>query len=663
MSTRDRIKEQRANQLNVNKSKKQREVELENSTQIKGLFFRTWMNYFLSFFLKDRGTIPGNIGNNLFVITNMYITRKSLSSIYIVQEPGGYMPMMMLYHLVHELRDAGNSAKLSLSVLNSKYAFDPKDESLDDRMEYWAKIIDGRIETSRANRERAARTMYTAELCKSGVRVWKSSIMFTLHAKTGTELKEACQILEKAMIRMGVIYDNCSYKIADTLKKYSMLSTCTPKGGTVLTTNAIISQFAANTGSINDTKGCHLGIDKLNNTPFNIDFSNVSVARNMYICAPSGVGKTVLAVNMAQSAYEQGSSVVFVDIKGNEYTAFINAVGGHIVSLRAESTEYINSWVMHKEDVEGLSAAAVESYFKSRISFSKQQMLILSGLTNRDEVLEFESLLDEFHSAMYLYYGVSSENVNSWEATKKLDPFTVFETFEKYVTAQKIAQYHVKSVTMTTLRMYMTRGGSKSYIFGKDFNYGELLNTRALSFDFGILVKSSNADVDIDVVRLKFLYMSKLNGEFTSSNYSKRIRTFKILEESQIVSDDITKVYVEEFTLRRSQMQDTVLLGNSIKALENSALAIPLIENTRGLFVGELAKDAANYIIDQFDLQEFESLIKMPGSKPEYSHSFAFINKLQDSKTHALIHVEIPKDEYGITQKYKIYCPTNETVR
>jgi hypothetical protein len=154
--------------------------------------------------------------------------------------------------------------------------------------------------------------------------------------------------------------------------------------------------------------------------------------------------------------------------------------------------------------------------------------------------------------------------------------------------------------------------------------------------------------------------MSKLNGDFTTRKYAEGKRTFKVLEESQVVSDEIMKMYVQEYTLRRSQNQDTLLLGNSVQALQNSVAAKPLIENTRGLFVGELTLDARKVVMEQFGLQHLEDRIKIPGSSNRYKNSFVFINNMQNKNLYPIIQVEVEKDEDGKFKKYKVNTPVKE---
>jgi len=508
-------------------------------------------------------------------------------------------------------------------------------------------------------KERSARCLYTLEVAHQ--RVLKNTRMFiTIRAKDINTLNGAEKIIYENLSNMDCTYLPSYSTIKDTLEYISIIGgrhndvkSITP----VMTSNVILSQLVANTGSYNDRKGYYVGMNLVNGSHYYIDFASITGARNIYVVAPSGVGKTVLALNIAQSAYEHDSACCFMDIKGNEYSNFIHATNGYIVSLRATSTEYINSWVMHGEDT---TPELAEAYFKSRISFSKQQIIILSGIRDREQLLELEELLDEFHDSLYVSLGAIPSNMNSWVYTKNLNPYEIFRRLESYLTPQKRAQYNLPKSMMGTLRMYMSESGTKSYIFKQEFEYGKILASDTLSFDFGILANTSISDIDEDLFRLKFLYMSQLNGEFTTRKYAEGRRTLKILEESQVVSPEITKMYVQEYTLRRSQNQDTILLGNSVQALTDNVIAKPLIENTRGLFIGELTLDARNEVIEQFGLQHLKDLIMIPGSHPRYKNCFLFINKMQSKELYPIIQVQIEKGEDGKPRKYKVNTPVAE---
>lgn len=623
------------------------------------LWVKVWISYLLSLFMKDRGKIPDNIGDKIMITNNLYITKLYLSTIIQITELGTYTPVTMIQVLNNALRDRGNKAVIDFSCKNKKYDYDEKDSGLGSRINMWENNISNPA-TSKKIKDRSTRCLYTVEVARTGVQLKQSRMYITLRAKDIYTLNAAEKIVFSTLATMGCMYLPVYAGVKKTLEYISLIGNKVEDVKTimpVMSSNVILSQIAPNCGSYNDKEGYYIGQNIQNGTPYLIDFNDITVARNMYVVAPSGVGKTVLAVNMAQSAYENGSACCFMDIKGNEYTNFINATNGHIVSLRPTSIEFINTWIMHKEDV---TPETAEAYFKSRISFSKQQMIILSGIRNREALLQFEELLDEFHQSLYITLGAIPTNSNSWRNTEGLHPYEVFSKFETYLTPQKRAQYSIHNSVIGTLRMYMSATGSKSYVFKKEFDYSKILSGDTVSFDFGILKDTTVSDIDEDLFRLKFLYMSKLNGEFTSKKYSEGKRTFKILEESQVVSPEIMKMYVQEYTLRRSQNQDTLLLGNSVQSLTDSEIAKPLIENTRGLFIGELTKDARDIVLEQFGIRHLESLVKLPGSSKRYKNCFAFINNMQNRSLYPIIQVQIEAGEDGKPKKYKINTPVKE---
>lgn len=624
------------------------------------VWVKMWINYLVSMTMKDRGKIPDNIGDRILITNNLYITKLYMTTLVQIYELGPNTPITMMEILNGALRDRGNRAILDLTCKNQKYEFDPKNSGLQSRIRNWEVNVDSEL-TSRRMRERSERCLYTVEVAKRGVQLKNTRMFISIRAKDIQTLNTAEKIVYDQLSAMGSAYMPAHSNIKGSLELISIFGNKSPdlKGTVpVMTSNQVLSQLVPNCGSLNDREGWYCGINIMNGSPYYMDVSSITIARNIYIVAPAGVGKTVLALNIAQSAYENGSACCFMDIKGNEYTNFIHATNGYIVSLRAQSTEFVNTWRMYKSDT---SQEFAESYFKSRVNFSKQQIIILSGIIDREQLLQMEELLDEFHEAMYISLGASPSNMNSWRVTEDLTPYDVFDKFEKYLTPQKRRQYNISNSMLGTLRMYMSVTGSKSYIFKREFDYASILAADTLSFDFGILANVSVADVDMDLFRLKFLYMSKLNSEFTTRKYTEGKRTLKVLEESQIVSDQIMEMYVQEYTLRRAQKQDTLLLGNSVQALNNKVMSQALIENTRGLFIGDLTLDARNIIMDQFGIRHLEKYIKLPGSSNKYKNSFVFINNMQDKKLYPIIQVQIEKDDKGKPVHYKVNEPVKES--
>lgn len=619
----------------------------------KAKFLRTrmWISTILSMLEKDRGKIPPNIGNRVLITNNMYITKAFMSSIIHITYLSLKTPETLCGEIIKELRMQGSSAIVDVTFKNTDFDVNLGEIGLKSRIQVWEDTMQY-DDIEDADKEVAARCLYTVDVVRGGDILNSTRPYLTIRAKTGTELSKAERIVYSYLNKIEAGYKPITTEVKKSLEYISILSSKVPEDlkdiKSLVTSEQTLAQMMPNLGSTNDEEGIYFGVNILNATAFRMDEHKISGAKNYYILAPSGVGKTVLATNMVASRIEQGYAACIMDIKGNEFTNLIETTGGYIVSLREKAGEYINSWRMYYQDTTDTDA---EMYFKSRLAFSKLQMTILSGIQESEYYAELESYLDEFLESLYISLGVIASNRNTWRNTLDLNPFTVYNALLEYTTAMVYAKYpNVAKNVIMNLKKYMTRNGSKSYIFNKEFDYSSILKSTTLSFDFGILTQSDVSSVDPVLFRLRFAYMRKLNAEFVTYKHSKGILTVKVLEESQIVSDDILQGYVEEITLRRAQGQINILLGNSITALVDNPISRPMIENMRAIFIGELPHEARETVIKQFDLQEQRKLLEKIGSSPEYSNSFLFINRMQKGNSTPIIKVILDSDK-----KYRLY--------
>lgn len=612
-----------------------------------------WVTYIGSMIMSDSRMIPADIENKILISNNLYVTRHYMSRIYHVLDMGYQAPVTFCGEILRRLRERDNKCVVDFAFKNT--VFDVKDENreLDSRVASWERT-EADPTASKTKKKTAARCLYTADLYRSGINLKQTRLYITLRSVSVDELESAELILDKCIAEFDGLYDTEFAKVHQNLKYVSILGNTTPdlkSTQAVITTNQVLSQCMPNCGSLNDKTGYYLGQNIENGTAYYIDFSKITLARNIYVVALSGVGKTVLVRNLMQSGFEHGSAICAMDIKGNEYRSFIKATGGYIVSLRPSSHEYINTFAMHKDDCYNVDP---EIYFNNRLNFSKQQMIILSGIEDKTNLTSLEALLDEFLNSVYVYYGAEKRNKNSWDNTLKLDPKIIYDLFVDYLTPLKMQQYNLPKSLLTTLGMYMSRTGSKSYVFTQEFDFISILNAPTISFDFGILSSMNVSDIDIDLFRLKMLYMSKLNSDFTSVKFNQGLRTLKILEESQIVSNSVLQMYAHEYTLSRARNQDTVLLGNSVQALVDNAESKAIIENTTCLLVGTLHNKARQTVIDQFSLQHLSRQLSLPSHKGKYANSFVLVNMMQDKVNYPIIKVQFDPDKpYALNEPDK----------
>jgi len=644
---------------NVSARERVRKAGNKRNKQSAFLWIKVWVNYVLSSIVKDRGSIPNDIGDRVLITNNLYATRYYLTSIIHVKSLGLKTPVTLGSEINNYLREEGCSAVVDFVLKNSTFDINPNDHGLKSRARMWEAALKAPGITKR-EKEVAARCLYTKEIAEGGEQLYSTRMFLYIRAKTGTELTAAEKLVYKFLRSIEAGYSQVTGNVKEVLMYTLLLSNKPPQNikdfPAIITSSQVLSQMMPNSGSFNGTDGDYLGVNILNYSQFLLNWRSITKARNVYVVAPAGVGKTVLALNACCSARENGMAVCVQDIKGNEFTYFIQSTGGFIVSLRQTSSGFINSWRMIKEDT---TEERAESYFKGRVNFSKEQIVILSGLTLSEERLELEELLEEFHESLYISLGVVPENRNSWRNTNELNPYVIYEMLVEYMSPAIQKKYaRITKTVLNALRITMSRNGSKSYLFAEEFDYAAILKAPTLMFDFGIL-EGATDDKDAVIFKLKFAYMRKLNAEYVAYKYSKGIKVFQVLEESQIaVNDpDIIRGYVEAFTLRRAQGQTTWLLGNSVSALVNSSLSSSLIENTTALFIGELSKSAKEIVISKFGLEKFKDLMDRLGFDEEYINSFLFINKMERRPVVAIVKVELDKDT-----KYKLLTPVKQNI-
>lgn len=631
-----RVKEQ----SNVNKSE-------------KFLVAKMWLAYLVSLTTRDRGAIPENIGNSILITNNIYITKKFLSSVVQLVELSLDTPVTFLGEMImYQLRKENCTALVDFTIKNSRKDINFNDAGLKSRIKMWESSEENRY-LPENDKKRAIRCLYTLDEARRGQHLMESRIFLTIRASNGTELSNAEKIVYKYLAEVGCVFRPVSTSLNEYLRYVLLLSNKRSKNvktmSSIINSSKTLSQLLPNTHSPGKQRGIFCGTNTVNGTPFRLDLKNLTMARNMYVITNSGGGKTALALNMVASALEEGYHACVMDIKGNEFNAVIGSVGGATISLRENSDEYINTFPMVKDEV--VNDANSDRYFKDRFNFSKKQMLILSGVKDDTKFVLLEGFIDEFLNYLYISLGVLSDNRNTWVNTLNLTPYIVYDYLLDYLNEPIRIKYAEVMIYITTnLRMYYSRTGSKSYIFTKELKYKELLDLRGIRFDFGIIKGSI---YDATIFKLKFMYMSHINGEYVSRNFDKNIRTFKILEESQAVSEDVMESYAQEYTLRRAQMQDTLLLGNSVSALIKNPKSESLIETTTALFIGKLNKTTADLVMKHFDVDNKEGIIRYMSKHNQFQQHFLLVNNMEPKALSPIIKVQYDKNV-----KYKILTPS-----
>lgn len=610
----------------------------------KDSFVRTrmWFSTLISTFFPDRGTIPPNIGNNIMVTNNLYITRNSLSAVIAVRELSDDTPVGFCSELINTVKKKVKGVKIDITIKNQPYWVDTKQSGMKDRVRTWTSIMNSPVTTERSAR-RAARQLYTLQVAESGEPMYRSRLYITVRAEEGMALRQGLEGVQ-SFLNGCAIYRVIRNDLKTHLDYLAMMCDRSSKAmknvGWMVTSQQVLSEMFPQTQGLNDNTGTMMGIARENLSPYYINYRSTANAKNIYVLAKSGFGKTFAVIGIIIDGYADGYNICIRDIKGTEFTQFTRACNGIVLSMRADDTHFVNHFIMDSGEVEN---GDYEVYFNRRIRLCKRRILLMCRFEEK-ETTRGEALIDEFLSALYINMGVSVSNPNTWVRTEKLHPYDVFDMFEEYLSREIKEKYGEIAITaLSRLRTYMSRKGNSSHIHRDAYKYHDVLDTRVLTFDFGIL-EDSSSNVDPVIFQLHAMDMEIINDEYVSYKKKKGEWTMKILEESQVCSDYLLEIYAREMTLRRAQNQVTFLLGNSVSALRDNPVAKPLLDSVNILILGVMNESSQQYIVNEYDLgDDNKKKLEHIANDTNYTHTFLLVNRMQADATTALIKAYVPE--------------------
>ena len=608
----------------------------------KERFIRTrmWFATIISSFFRDRGSIPPNIGNNILIGNNQFVTKDALSAIIQIVEMSADTPIAYTSELVEAVKSKVPDVIVDITIKMRYHEYDVNGTDMKGRVRQWERAMQNPA-VSEADQQRAARLIFTYEVAKSGEKMYKGQTYVIIRSTRGSSLQRGLDAASQYLSSIG-----CAHRvIKNDVKRHMdlMLAMSDYRQGETKDIQAVVysqeslAEILPTTQGLNDVTGTFLGIDRKMLGPYFINFRATAKAKNIICAAGSGSGKTFLVQNWFLDMHADNYNMCIMDIKGTEFIAFTKAAGGMVLSMRPNSTYYVNTFRLDKTE----ATTDPRIYFDERFGLSKEIMMLLGDLPDA-MVSQGEALIEEFLQYMYLEMGVSGDNPNTWYRTDELDPYRVFDYFQSFCSFDIKRKYgEVTTRLMTRLSIYMSRTGSNSHMFRDSFNYKDILDTKVLTFDFGMLGAGETTDQAMFKVRV--LFMSLLNDQYVAYKYSRGEWTGKVLEESGIAADYLIKLYAKDFMLRRAQNQVTILLGNSISSLASNPNATGILENANILVLGNLNKSSREYLTQEFGLDqevdELEGLVK----DPELINTFLLVNRMEKDATTALLKAYVPE--------------------
>lgn len=604
---------------------------------------RMWLSTLISKFFTDRGTIPDNIGNNILVTNNTYITKNNISAVIHISEMEETTPVSWTSDLLHVVKDQAEGCIIDFAFKGQRHYPDITPSAISSREKSWHATLDNPMMPETYVR-RAARLLYSLDVARSQAKMYKYRVYIIIRAKDGMKLRKGIDATERYLSSIRATYKRIQSNMEEHLAYLTMMSDKLPAHlkdvAPVIFSMQTLAESMPVIQGANDEKGVLMGYDVVSGYPYFIDFKATSKAKNIMIEALSGWGKTFIASYWLYPFYANGFNLAIMDIKGTEFSAITKALNGVHLSMRNTSTYYINNFRWSTDEV---FDGDYRTYANIRVTTAKEKMLVMCDLDEKFES-QAEALLEEFLQYVYASIGAKVDNTNTWYRTEKLNPYVIFDMFEKYISNEiKIKYADVVAKMLERMRIFMSRNGSKSHIFRDQLNYKDVLDTRCLTFDFGLLEASNNSDRVM--FHLHVMDMITINDEYVSYKKRKGEWTVKLLEESQIVDDWLTRVYTREMTLRRSQNQCTVLLGNSVAALAANPLSKPMVENINILCLGSLNLSSRKFLKEEFGLKAAEAdALENIQTDPEMQRRFLLINRMEADSTTAILEANVPEE-------------------
>lgn len=619
------------------RSKKTREKE-------KHIRLRMWVSTFLSKFFTDRGTIPDNIGNNMLVSNNVCITKNNITAYILVTEMDTCTPICWTSGLVEYVKEQVDGVRIDIIIKNQRYYPDVSPSGTASRERSWTMTIDNPMMPKEYVR-RSVRCLYSLDVAKSGEKLFKGRTYIRIRAMDSTTLRQAHSLCEQYLTKKcNAVFKPIKSNLGETLSYVTLMSNKKPEHlkdvPPIIWSMQTLAESLPSTQGMNNMVGQLMGFDTRSSYPYLINFRASSSMKNILLEADSGFGKTFMVEWWLYPFYADGFNLCIMDIKGTEFAAITKALGGVTLSMRSNSTFYINTWVWRKEEC---FMEDDQLYANTRKGLSKQQLMLIADLEEK-LVPQGEALCEEFINSLYRSIGAIDSNVNTWGRTEQLSAYRVADMFNDFVSHEIKMKYpDVAQMMVDRVNIYMGRNGSNSHMYRDEYRYIDVLENSVLTFDFGILEASSGQDRVM--FRIHVLFMTIINDVFVSYKKSKGEWTVKVLEESQIVDDYLTKIYTREITLRRAQNQITVLLGNSVSALAQNPASRPILDNISIICVGKLNKSSRNFLCEEYGLKESHVRdLERIQQNTALQHTFLLVNNLEKDSTTALLTAPVPDD-------------------
>ena len=180
----------------INKKKRRKERFIRS---------RMWFSTIISALYNDRGTIPQNIGNNMMIGNNIYITKGALNAVVLIQEMSTDTPIAFISEMIESVKSKVPDVMIDFTMKNRRHDFNVNASDLKSRVRNWTATLEHPMIPD-SNKRRAARCLYTVDIVKSGERLYRSQLYVIVRSKSGNTLNRGLDQVCNYLSSIGAVY-------------------------------------------------------------------------------------------------------------------------------------------------------------------------------------------------------------------------------------------------------------------------------------------------------------------------------------------------------------------------------------------------------------------------------------------------------------------------
>lgn len=398
----------------------------------------------------------------------------------------------------------------------------------------------------------------------------------------------------------------------------------------IMTPANIAEQIPLKSGSTNSA-GVILGKDIDSNSLEAYELRTTDTAKGIIVVGPAGSGKTAEVAYIAMNSIVAGKIRLSISNFKTEYNNLLNDLNAYRVDMTQTSRAFFNPFKLSTDLAKKIGDA--EEIHAMHVNAA---IFLLSTIANFSGKLDStDDLIADFVNFLFEKANVEVNNANSWAKTADYSVKSVYNIYCDYARGTELLATFDTKVVIGVQRALKTHfDGTLSYLYQTEINPSDVLDNKALSFDYG-----NSHNLNPQIATIKYASEKLMRSLYYRYNCSNDVYTLSINEEMQSVSERIRESAIEDATLRRAMKVIPIYITASPIIMTQPEFE-KLADSINIVLVGSSVSRNSRVALEKtYDLL---SLNKLESNAHNTQYSFYYYNK--HTKKSTILVAPLPKD-------------------